>query len=761
MCFSSDNFLRFLFFSLLYLFNHIYSETMNRPALFCISAIYVLLLLSFSQPVAAQPEADSLKLLLKKHIASDSTRANLLVTLAEKLVNSDPEKSIGYVTELEAMIRSKPDGNYKTIRNRYLSAAQLLKGRGYLTTDQQKKADSVFSLAIQLWQKAADLNGEANVLFKIGRIWTIYGKPEKAIAGYQAALKIQKDLGNKTEIGINLYHIGSAYQDMSNYYAAEDYTLQAYEQFKLTGDELKQGICLNNLGNFQTSQGNHPKALEYFLAALKINERIKNEKETSNNLNNIGIIYLSLEQFSKARSYFLRAYNLLAKSGNEGALLYSLGNIGITYSAENNFTKALEYFNRVLDISTGAGDNGGVALAYNSIARVHEDSGNYPEALNYYNKAIAINDSIGDISSMIYNLVGLGDVSRLTGDFVRSAVYLRKARTLALEIGALYPEKDALQGLAELFSGIKQYDSAFKYLALFTSLKDTLLNQENIEEIARKELQYGFDKKMLEEKLLSELEINRQKNRKNIFLFSGLGVLVMAGGLWSRLRYIRKSRAIIQKEKDRSEELLLNILPAEVAEELKLKGHAEARHFDEVTVLFTDFKGFTTMAEQLSPGELVTEIDICFRRFDEIITRYGIEKIKTIGDAYMCAGGLPVANRTNAADVVNAALEIQVFMTDMKKQRILENRPYFELRLGIHTGPVVAGIVGIKKFQYDIWGDTVNLASRMESSGEVGKVNVSQMTFERISDSFRCTHRGKIEAKNKGTVDMYFVEGLL
>ncbi|MFH1119041.1 MAG: adenylate/guanylate cyclase domain-containing protein [Bacteroidota bacterium] len=734
---------------------------MNRLASLCLPVMMVGLLFSFSQPVAGQTEADSIKSLLKKHTASDSTRANLLVGLADELVFSDPEKSISYAEELEAMIRSKPDGNYKANRNRYLSAALLLKGRSYLSSDQQKKADSVFTLAIQLWQKAADRNGEAKALFKIGRTWEIYGKPEKAIAGYQAALRLEKELGNKTDIGINLYHIGSAYDDLSNYYAAEDYTLQAYEQFKLTGDELKQGICLNALGNTQSSQGNHPKALEYFLAALKINERIKNEKETSNNLNNIGIIYLSMEQFAKARGYFLRAYNLLKKSGNEGAMLYSLGNIGITYSAENNFAQALEYFSRVLDISTGTGNKGGIAQAYNSIARVHEDSGNYPEALNYYNKAIAINDSIGDISNKIYNLVGLGDVSRHTGDFVSSAGYLRQARALAQEIGALYPEKDALQGLTELFSTTKQYDSAFKYLALFTSLKDTLLNQENIEEIARKELQYGFDKKMLEEKLFSELEINKQKNRKNLFLISGLGVLVMAGGLWSRLRYVRRSRASIQKEKDRSEELLLNILPAEVAEELKLKGHADARHFDEVTVLFTDFKGFTIMAEQLSPGELVTEIDICFRRFDEIITRYGIEKIKTIGDAYMCAGGLPVVNRTNAADVVNAALEIQQFMLELKQERILQQRPYFELRLGIHTGPVVAGIVGIKKFQYDIWGDTVNLASRMESSGEVGMVNVSQMTFERISDRFRCTHRGKIEAKNKGTVDMYFVEELI
>ena len=195
-------------------------------------------------------------------------------------------------------------------------------------------------------------------------------------------------------------------------------------------------------------------------------------------------------------------------------------------------------------------------------------------------------------------------------------------------------------------------------------------------------------------------------------------------------------------------------------EELKAKGSADAKLIDEVTVLFTDFKGFTQLSEKLTPQALVAEINTCFSAFDNIMQKYGVEKIKTIGDAYMAAGGLPTPNTTHATDVVKAALDIQSFMANHKAEKAARNELYFEIRIGVNTGPVVAGIVGIKKFQYDIWGDTVNIASRMESSGEAGKVNISETTYQLVKDRFNCTYRGKIEAKKKGMIDMYFVDRL-
>ncbi len=218
---------------------------------------------------------------------------------------------------------------------------------------------------------------------------------------------------------------------------------------------------------------------------------------------------------------------------------------------------------------------------------------------------------------------------------------------------------------------------------------------------------------------------------------------------------LEKKNQIIEKEQKRSDELLLNILPAETAE-VKTTRKAKAKYYDSVTVLFTDFESFTNISELLSPEELVSELDYCFKAFDRITSKYGIEKIKTIGDSYMCAGGLPTPSDTHAKDVVSAAIEMQEFMEQYAQKQ--QGKSMFNTRMGIHTGPVVAGIVGSKKFAYDIWGDTVNTASRVESSGEIGKINISQNTFELVKDDFNCKYRGKIKARKKGEIDMYFIE---
>jgi class 3 adenylate cyclase len=305
---------------------------------------------------------------------------------------------------------------------------------------------------------------------------------------------------------------------------------------------------------------------------------------------------------------------------------------------------------------------------------------------------------------------------------------------------------DGHHALYDIYLTFKDYEKALLNYSTFIQLMQEDFNMQSAADMANSRAKFEEAKK----EVIAAKEVQRQKFIRNTSLL-GLVVVCVFAVIFFR------QRNNINKQKKRSDELLYNILPEEVAAELKKNGSAEAKQFDEVTVLFTDFKDFTQLSEQMTAKELVEEIHTCFMAFDNIMEKYGIEKIKTIGDSYMCAGGLPLANKTHAADVVNAGLEIQKFILNRVVERTALGKEPFQIRIGIHTGPVVAGIVGIKKFAYDIWGDTVNTASRMESSGEAGKINISETTYELVKDKFSFTHRGKIQAKNKGELGMIFV----
>ncbi|MFN0176847.1 MAG: adenylate/guanylate cyclase domain-containing protein [Saprospiraceae bacterium] len=256
-----------------------------------------------------------------------------------------------------------------------------------------------------------------------------------------------------------------------------------------------------------------------------------------------------------------------------------------------------------------------------------------------------------------------------------------------------------------------------------------------------------------------------ESNRKFNYAIMGVLFLLAAGATLSfvrarmNTRILQEKNKTIREEQVRSENLLLNILPSLVAEELKKKGRTTARYFEDVSVLFADFVGFSQIAEQLTPQQLVSELDTCFQKFDDIIAQYDLEKIKTIGDAYMCAGGLPNGGGAQLHNMVSAAKDMQAWLLEWNAGRDKEGLPRFDARIGIHRGPVVAGVVGSKKFAFDIWGDTVNIAARVEQAGEGGRINISGEAFKVVKDAFPCHYRGKISAKNKGEIDMYFVEG--
>ena len=540
--------------------------------------------------------------------------------------------------------------------------------------------------------------------------------------------------------------------------------LEIYEKLlPETVDETKPVIqsqvsgAYNMMGIAFMMKGNNPEALKYLYLALKIRESLNDELGISYTENNLGIIYLNQENYTESLKHFSISLKIREKFGDKSGAANSYNNIGVIYFNLGKFNEANTNYLKSLKLANEIDDGDAAASAYGNIGAIYEKQGNDEEALRYHFKGLLINKEAKNKANIAASFENIAEIYLKQKKYKIAKYYIDSSLTISKEIEAIDQLKYNYKSLAILDSAQNNFSQAFENYKLYIQFRDSLINEGNIKKITEQEMQFDFDKKEAitkaeQEKkdVIAREELEKQKLVRNGFVGGFAIVLLFAGVFFTQRNKIKKGKKL-------SDGLLLNILPEEVAEELKQKGSADARQFDEVTVMFTDFKGFTQISEKLTPTELVAEIHTCFKAFDDIISKHNIEKIKTIGDSYMCAGGLPVANKTNAVEVLKAALEIQQFMQTHLEERKANGKEIFEIRIGIHTGPVVAGIVGVKKFAYDIWGDTVNIASRMESSGEPGKINISGSTYERIKNQFNCEYRGKIEAKNKGVIDMYFV----
>ncbi len=579
--------------------------------------------------------------------------------------------------------------------------------------------------------------------------------PDTAVTVAASAKVLADKIGFKSGLALSLKNMGIGYYLQGKYVEAVNSWNEAIVVYESIGDKVGVANMLSNEGAVFFNQGDDAKSLELHLKSLKIAEEANDTLRILTSLTNIGAVYLNKPAtYKKALDFFLRAYDLATAIDDQYLIGTSTANLGEIYYKMGDDSTALVY----LKISRKAyDDTEDLPYTLNYIGRVYTRQKKYDEALKTHQEAYDHARKLDTRLDMTQSLVGLAQTYLVKNDLDASIAAFKNALEIGIPLNANMEIKDAYQGLSYAYAQQKDFANAFKYQDLLLTIKDTIYNINTDKKLGTLQFTFDLEKKesqislLTKDKEIQEQELKRQKLVRNGFV-GGFTIVLLFAGIFFR------QRNRISKEKKRSDELLLNILPEETAEELKATGTAKAKSFDSVSVLFTDFKNFTQASEKLSAEELVQEINYCYSEFDRIITKYGIEKIKTIGDAYMCAGGLPVANNTHPVDVVNAGLEMVLFIEKNKQEREAKGQPFFELRLGIHTGPVVAGIVGIKKFAYDIWGDTVNTASRMESSGEIGRVNISGTTHELVKNKFTCVHRGKVKAKNKGEIDMFFVE---
>lgn len=475
--------------------------------------------------------------------------------------------------------------------------------------------------------------------------------------------------------------------------------LEAYEQFQKYNDKGGIAMCCKWLGFLYMQSGQYEKSISYSKKAL---EQVVDFEEEHILYNNIYRCYDYLEQYDSADYYIQNSISPFYAFYSTDTCKYNYFLRGMVEETDDFFTENLPLLLKNENLTSGL-------YGVKTYCTILLEQKRFQEAEKYIQMGLACNDTSDEF--MLYKVA------------------------------------------YRIYDSLKNYKLAYKYLQLDRALDDKELIKSSQSDVGAwlKKSEY----KLKEQRLNFDKEIATQMfvaQRKQKYYFIAGSVLLLIIALLTFQNY--RSQKIA---KEQANTLLLNILPAEVADELKQKGHADARHFDNVTVFFSDFKSFTTISEKLTPQQLVDELHVCFSAFDNIMHKYNIEKIKTVGDAYLAVSGLPLANADHAEHMIKAALEIQQFMAERKKQN--GNREgLYDIRVGINSGSVVAGIVGVKKFAYDIWGDTVNTAARMEQNGEPGKINISEATYELVKNKFHCEYRGEIDAKNKGKLKMYFVK---
>lgn len=659
---------------------------------------------------------------------------------------------------------------------------------GYMNIDPSQSIKYA-DLCMQLSQKLSWKRGVSAANNAYGLYHRSKGDYRKELEYYTAAYKIDEETGSKNDMARDLLGMGNSNGSLCNFPEALKYYFRAIELNEETGNKKALANTFVSTGNVYLVQSNYPRSLDYYFKALALNDEIGSKSGSAKTNFSIGNVYYALKDFPNALTYYSKAIGQYETLGNKYGIAIAAQGIGSVYNNKGDYAKALEYDLKALKTANGIGNKYIAIACVGNIGNLYNKLGKHPMALAYSRNALAMAEESGDKHQVAWGLSEIGNVYlsaaiEMSNPPVKDTFFITvpeglyppdnsipkgKAEKLVLAIdytkrgldtASKYQIPDVMQtcfkNLSDAYELKGDYKNANEYADKYIKIKDSIFTNEHSDQVAKISMNYIYSKERAidsvataDARKAASMKLERQRR----YTWIGIGGALLLAAL---LSVMVRNNKLLSKEKLKSEKLLLNILPSEVAEELKTTGTTTAKHFNNVTVLFTDFVNFTQAGEKMTAQELIDELDTCFKAFDDITVKHGIEKIKTIGDAYLAVGGLPAADNQHAEHVVAAAKDIRDFMEDRFSGL---GEKTFRVRIGIHSGSVVAGIVGVKKFAYDIWGDTVNTAARMEQHSEAGRINISQTTFDLVKDQFECTFRGEIEAKNKGGLRMYFVEG--
>jgi len=548
-------------------------------------------------------------------------------------------------------------------------------------------------------------------------------KEAKELALHLLTVSEVKDSPNNVAFILN--KLGNVYFNLSEFSKAIEYFHQALVINEEIGN--KNGIAANlgNIGNVYQNLSEYSKAIEYHQQALVIYEEIGNKQGIASNLGNIGIVYHNLSEYSKAIEYYQKSLVINEEIGNKSGIANNLGNIGNVYKNLSEYSKAIEYYQQSLVINEEIGNKEGIARNLGNIGNVYFDLSENSKAIEYHQQSLVINEEIGNKNGIATNLGNIGGTYIDFYDFEKANEFLCKSKQIAEEIEA----KEILFNLDLSFSKLSEkqgnFQSALEYYKKYIELKDEILSEVT----KKKAVQFDQARKLEEDEKARQLKLARFQEQ---------------------------------------EKLLYNILPIKIANRILKQETFIADHFESVSVLFMDLVGFTPLSSIAPPKQLVYLLDTIFAKADEIVESNGLEKIKTIGDGYMAVANVTTTLENHQFATAKAAIElietmkdlVVTFPEELGSTEWTKDMNDIEIRIGIHTGEVVAGVIGKNKFTFDLWGDAVNVSSRMESHSEPWKIHISEKFANSISQypEFKLMPRGEINIKGKGNMQTYWLE---
>ncbi|MBK9249073.1 MAG: tetratricopeptide repeat protein [Ignavibacteria bacterium] len=605
---------------------------------------------------------------------------------------------------------------------------------------------------------AEELNNIANELRKHGRF-------VEAQAAAEEALTTARTDDDKKQEARALTIAGLLATSVANFPGAEGYYHQAFDLYQEQGNTSALASVTGNIGYVHRALGNFDKSLEYYTQSLTAHEEIGDRSGAANCIMSIGTVYTSLGMYDIALEYFSQALSAHKEIGTRVDIANSTGNIGVIYRMLGNYSKALEYMEQTIAVFTELGSKSGIASVKGNIGLVYENLGNFAEALEYYGQALAANIELGDTSGIARMTANIGNAYLHQDDYSNALEYMGKALAAFTELGEKLSIAVTTGNIGVLYakSEKQDYNPEKAEEMLFQSIA-------LLEELHAKPHIYIYYKSLaaLYEKQERWKEAN-EYNKKYHEVFEE----IQSEEATKQSHLLEHRRKIEESERDRQiklarfqeqEKILHNILPAQIADRMIDGEKTIADSYEHVSVFFSDIVGFTKLSQSVSAEELVSMLNGIFTQFDQLARKHGLEKIKTIGDAYMAVCGAPIKVDNHAERTALFALDVVELMNNYQTN----SEDKVMIRIGLHSGSVVAGIIGENKFAYDMWGDAVNTASRMESHGEAGKIHVSEEFKQALQEgpglsqespmSLHFQERGEMDIKGKGMMKTYFLE---